>query len=216
MANSCFSLSFFDADFTSKQVEKTWILVYNHVEVITLEYRYDIIRSDRKTLSLEVRKDGKLLVRAPKRMKDKEIARFVEQKSAWIGKCLEKQKAYGEKEPFSAEELENLSTEASEYLQNRIPYYAKLMGVSVGKICVRKQHTRWGSCSAKGNLNFNCLLMLFPQEVTDYVIVHELCHRKEMNHSPKFWAEVAKYCPEYKLLRARLKTEGVEYMARLR
>ena len=82
------------------------------------------------------------------------------------------------------------------------------MGVDYGQITIRSQKTRWGSCSSKGNLNFNCLLLLAPPEVLDYVVVHELCHRKEMNHSPRFWAEVARVMPDYKVRRKWLKDNG--------
>ena len=79
------------------------------------------------------------------------------------------------------------------------------MGVTYGRITIRNQRTRWGSCSSKGNLNFNCQLMLLSEELRDYVIIHELCHRIELNHSERFWAEVEKYCPEYRELRKKLK-----------
>ncbi len=91
----------------------------------------------------------------------------------------------------------------------RVKEYAEIIGVSYGRITIRNQKTRWGSCSSKGNLNFNCQLMRLPEELRDYVIIHELCHRKEMNHSAKFWSEVEKYCPDYKALRKKLKAEMI-------
>ncbi|MDE6567167.1 MAG: M48 family metallopeptidase, partial [Lachnospiraceae bacterium] len=94
-------------------------------------------------------------------------------------------------------------------------YYARQIGVDYGRITIRNQKTRWGSCSGKGNLNFNCLLMLAPAEIQDYVVVHELCHRREMNHSPRFWAEVAKIMPDYQERRKWLKEHGQEIMRRM-
>ena len=90
----------------------------------------------------------------------------------------------------------------------RVAKYASIVGVTIGRITIRSQRRHWDSCSAKGNLNFNCLLMLAPSEVLDYVVVHELCHRKYMNHSKQFWAEVAKVMPDYKKCERWLKEEG--------
>lgn len=97
----------------------------------------------------------------------------------------------------------------------RAEYYAPLIGVTYNRIAIRAQHTRWGSCSGKGNLNFNCLLALVPAEVLDYTVVHELCHLKEMNHSPKFWGEVEKILPDYKQCRKWLKENGPKVIARI-
>ena len=87
----------------------------------------------------------------------------------------------------------------------KVEYYSKIMNVTVGRVTIRNQKTRWGSCSSKGNVNFNYNLYYMPEELLDYVVVHELSHRKYMNHSQSFWCEVEKYCPEYKLCRRRLK-----------
>jgi predicted metal-dependent hydrolase len=109
---------------------------------------------------------------------------------------------------ITKETLERLRSLASETIPPRVSYYANLMGISYGRITIRAQKSRWGSCSAKGNLNFNCLLMLTPPEVQNYVIVHELCHRKQMNHSPAFWREVEQIMPEYRRHRLWLKKNG--------
>ncbi len=94
---------------------------------------------------------------------------------------------------------------SKKYLSARAENLARITGGRIGKVSVRAQKTRWGSCSAKGNLSFNYKLMRFRQEVIDYVIIHELCHLKEMNHSKRFWNLVSSYCPEYKKLRKELK-----------
>ena len=100
-------------------------------------------------------------------------------------------------------------------LPEKVQQFARQMGVTYGRITVRSQRTRWGSCSAKGNLSFNCLLMLCPEEVQDYVVIHELCHRKEMNHSAAFWTEVEKHCPNYRSHRKWLKDNGSALIGRL-
>ena len=100
-------------------------------------------------------------------------------------------------------------------LPERTAYFARLLNVTYGRITIRSQRTRWGSCSAAGNLNFNCLLMLTPGEIRDYVVVHELCHRKELNHSARFWNLVEEVLPDYRTRRQWLKDHGGSLIARL-
>ena len=112
-------------------------------------------------------------------------------------------------------ELEKLACHAKEVLPEITAHFAPLVGVDYGRITIRAQRTRWGSCSAQGNLNFNCLLMLTPDDVMEYVVVHELCHRKEMNHSARFWAEVERVLPGYRESRRWLKEQGGGLIGRL-
>ncbi len=177
-----------------------------------------IIRSSRKTLSLQIKPDGSVLVRAPLRLPERDIRRFLREKSGWIEKHLasvREMKAAGERAPLTMEEIRALAERAVAEIPPRVQVFAARMGVSFGRITIRSQHSRWGSCSSEGNLNFNCLLMLAPPEILDYVIVHELSHRIQMNHSPAFWAEVAKVLPDYKSREKWLKTEGKILLARM-
>ncbi len=178
----------------------------------------EIIRSRRKTIGIEITPDGRLLVRAPMRMPERTILRFVEEKRPWIEKHLEKVKADNTQQAdvLTEEELRVLREKAGRVIPERVGYYALRIGVTYGRITIRTQKTRWGSCSGKGNLNFNCLLMLAPAEALDSVIVHELCHRKEMNHSARFYAEVLRVFPEYKKWNAWLKKNGPGLMRRVK
>lgn len=177
-----------------------------------------VIRSNRKSISIEV-KAGKVIVRAPLRMKDKEIDKFLELKKNWIEKHLaifaERQKKIKDLKPYTEKELTEIVAEAKRIIPERVQYYADKIGVDYNNITIRKQRTRWGSCSSQGNLNFNCLLVLLPDEVLDSVVVHELCHRKHMNHSAKFYGEVEKAFPEYKKWHKWLNENGGQYLARL-
>lgn len=173
-----------------------------------------VIRSNRKTVAIQVNSDLSVTVRAPRSVSEKDIEEILKKKEAWISRHIEKIKEA--KERFEAEATEKLTREkvialaeeALKVIPERVEYFAKVIGVTYGKITVRNQKTRWGSCSSKGNLNFNCLLMLAPPEVLDYVVVHELCHRKQMNHSKAFWLEVEKVLPDYKEARKWLKEDG--------
>lgn len=188
-------------------------IMNNKMEKCNIPYR--VIRSSRRTVSLQIVPGGEVQVRCPKRMPNGDIRRFVESKSGWIEKHLEKQTAAARLPAFSDGQLQALACQARQTVPERAAYFAPLVGVTYGRITIRSQHTLWGSCSGKGNLSFNCLLMLTPPEVLDYVVVHELCHRKEMNHSARFWAEVEHVLPDYEIRRKWLRENGTALISRL-
>ena len=186
-----------------------------------------IIRSNRKTLAIQINPDLSVTVRAPMYAPQSDIERILREKEGWIQKHIEKIREQEEKkketqgesvesEYLTNEEIKKLADKALQHIPKRVSYYAKQIGVTYGKLTIRNQKTRWGSCSSKGNLNFNCLLMLTPPEVIDYVVVHELCHRKEMNHSVAFWAEVEKVIPDYKEQVKWLKENGGQIIGRMK
>ena len=175
---------------------------------------YQIIKSDRKTIAIQIKPDGQVVVRCPKRMRIEEAQRFVESKADWIEKHLENRQPQNVVK-YTHREIEQLREQARKLIAERVKHFAPIVGVTYGQIAIRTQHTRWGSCSSKGNLNFNCLLTLAPPEVLDYVVVHELCHRKELNHSARFWNEVERILPDYKTRRSWLKERGSGLIARL-
>ena len=176
---------------------------------------YRIIRSSRKTIALQILPDGSVVVRCPYRTSEESIRRFVEAKTPWLRKHLESHEQSPAPEPFSPETLHKLGQQAADYIPGRVALFAPLLGVTYRNITIRCQRSRWGSCSSQGNLNFNCLLMLVPKDVLDYVVVHELCHRKQMNHSAAFWAEVEKMVPNWKQHRKWLKDNGNALIGRL-
>ena len=186
------------------------------------DYEITLIRSRRKSLAIEITPELQVVVRAPVRMPVREINAFVQEKDDWIRAHLQQmaekkrlREQYRE-QALSKEELQELATQAMKLIPQKVHYYAQIIGVTYGRITIRNQRTRWGSCSGKGNLNFNCLLLLMPEEVLDYVVVHELCHRKEMNHSARFWEEVEKILPDYRQRRKWLKDNGGRIMDRNR
>jgi len=176
----------------------------------------EVIRSKRKSIAVQIKPDGAIVVRAPKWMKERDIEAFLQEKQAWIEKhraaMLERQ---ARMEQYTETELRALKKQAREVITQKVRYYAPLVGVDYGRIAIRCQRSRWGSCSSKGNLNFNCLLVLLPDDVIDSVVVHELCHRKQMNHSAAFYKEVERVFPEYKKCDKWLKKNGSVYLGRL-
>ncbi len=170
-----------------------------------------IIRSNRKTIAIQITQDLSVIVRAPYYVSQKEIDRVLNEKEFWILKNIEeiKKNRVGDPEELTRAQIDELADRALEYIPKRVIYFSMQMKVYFGNVTIRNQKTRWGSCSSKGNLNFNCQLMRMPPEVIDYVVVHELCHLKEMNHSKAFWEEVEKVMPDYQKHRDYLKKQRI-------
>ncbi|MCR5543166.1 MAG: M48 family metallopeptidase [Eubacterium sp.] len=179
--------------------------------------KIEIIKSKRKTISIQIIDSENVKVRAPYRVSKKEIQELLDKNKDWIDSKLEEARE-SEREAESVRtlsdlELSELAERARDVFKKKVEYYAPLVGVTWNGITIRNQKTRWGSCSSKGNLNFNVALMRAPIEVLDYVVVHELCHRLEMNHSKKFWHEVERVMPEYRKYERWLKDNGKKLMA---
>ena len=178
--------------------------------------RVEVVYSRRRTLGLEVRADGRVILRAPKGLSNQAVMDFVKERQAWIvqkwfeTERIRRQKA--ERPPRDYEQNPALEAqyrkEARRRITERAAYFAEKMGVDYGRIAIKAAKTRWGSCSAKGNLNFHWKLILMPPAILDYVVVHELAHRIEMNHSPRFWAQVERILPDYRERRRWLKENG--------
>lgn len=226
--------------------------------------QYKIVRSNRKTVAIQLLEDGNVEVSAPFSVTKKQIDEIIKDKISWILKKQEELKRIyieknidrkfedGEKISYLGKEFSLKIIKAKEYIQpkvvidndnmviyinekfidkdakenirniikkwlverfrdvavDRIKKYSFLIGVNPTKITIREQKTRWGSCSSKGNINLNWKLVMAPMEVIDYVIVHELCHMIEMNHSKNYWNIVSTVMPDYKNHRKWLKENG--------
>ena len=178
----------------------------------TEHFKYELIRAKRRSMSLKVDLDGTITVRAPYRTPVQTADWFVEGHRDWIEVRLRAgARIMAERPSYTDRERAEGRKQAAEVITARCRYYAPVMGVSYGTVTIREQKTRWGSCSTKGNLNFNWKLVLMPLEILDYVVVHELAHRIQMNHSAAFWAEVGKILPDYKERRQWLKVNGQKY-----
>ncbi len=191
----------------------------NQLELTNYGFPVEVVRSTRKTISVEITRDCRVVVRAPRRLTRSDIGYFINEKHKWIERHLEQmRRRVGDEQPdkLTPGEIEELKARALPMITQRLRRFAPILGVDYGRVTLRCQTSRWGSCSAKGNLNFNCLLALTPPEVVDYVVVHELCHRREMNHSPQFWAEVAGVLPGYAASRRWLKEHGAALISRIK
>ena len=161
--------------------------------------QYEIIRSRRKTLALEITRDCRVLVRAPMRLSAAAIKAFVEKHAGWIDRHLarqRKQAASAPPEP-TVEEIAALKAAARAILPEKVAYWSHRMGVTPTGIKITTARKRYGSCSGKNSLCFSCFLMNCPEEAIDLVVVHELCHIREKNHGPRFYALLSHYLPDH-------------------
>lgn len=194
-----------------------YLLKYDSKEQILCR----ILRSKRKTYGISIDEEGKVYLRIPLKGSVREACHMAEEKKDWIrDKVYLQRNRYAQRRqaeeavaqkytPRQREALEKRYRQAAkEYISQRVDYYAGILGVSYGRIRIAEQKTRWGSCSLSGTLSFNWKLMLAPPRVLDYVVIHELCHRKEMNHSKKFWELVEEIMPDYGEHRKWLKENG--------
>lgn len=175
------------------------------------EIEVEIIRSKRRSMAIQIRTDGSVVVRVPMHASDRAIKRFVSAHARWIadnrGQMFERRKKLADN-PYDIPAWDSLSATdkkiAKQKIMEHVDYYARRMEIDYGSISMRNQKSRWGSCSSKGNLNFNYRLAYLPEELLDYVVVHELAHRRHMDHSAAFWEEVETYYPAYKKCRQML------------
>ena len=168
-----------------------------------MEYR--VVRSFRRSLSIQVEKDGSILIRAPFFLSDKKIYKLVLEKSDWILKKQRQVKAL-EKVKISREEEEKLRSFAKEDLLPRLEYWSNKTGLSYSGAKITSAKGRFGSCNQKKKICLSLFLMLADESERDYVVLHELCHTKEMNHSSRFYELVSLYMPDYKVRQKKLKS----------
>lgn len=178
---------------------------------MTGKISYTLKKSPRaRSVRVSVYCDGTCVVSAPTYIPRFLIDRFVAAKSPWISAKLQSFMPFrhvvsrveraARRKQSRAEYLAHKEA-ARELVTRRLPELNASYGFTYGRITIRNQKSRWGSCSAKGNLNFSYKIALLPPHLADYLMVHELCHRGEFNHSARFWALVARACPEYKQAR---------------
>lgn len=164
-------------------------------------------------LRIRIQPGGEVVVTVPKNASSSLVEKFLQDKNQWIQKKVKLMEKYPKvtKVTLSRKEIIALKLKAFAFAQERLTYFNAKYGYKWNAITVRQQKTRWGSCSRKGNLNFNYKIALLPEHLADYIVVHELCHLGEFNHSDKFWALVSRTIPDYKERRKELKTRGVQF-----
>ncbi len=169
-------------------------------------------RSDRKTLSLSITDREELLIKAPLHMPEYSILKFINQKQFWIYKTIKRNRQEKKYQISRTREEESaLRKQARKVLYEKTDAYAKQIGVSFSRIRIGNQKTLWGSCSTSGTISYNWKLILMPETIQDYVVVHELCHRLEMNHSKAFWDLVTRILPDARSRAHWLKVHGKEF-----
>jgi len=185
------------------EAENLW-----YTDPIMEKNAYELVRSDRRTMSLEVDTEGRLLVRAPRFTPRWRIDAFVRERADWIERARARQAQRQQRLPVIREEDKPLYVkQAKAILPGKIDRYARIMGVQPTGLTVTSARTRFGSCSGKDRLSFSWRLMAYPEAAIDYVVVHELAHIRYKDHGPAFYRFIASVLPDYKdrirLLRGR-------------
>lgn len=167
---------------------------------------YTVVRSRRRTLALEITRDGRVVVRAPLCAGEADIRRFVDSHQRWVETHLRRRLAELAAHPEPTEAQAALwRQQAKELLPPLVERWAEVMGVTPAGITITGARTRYGSCSGKNRLSFSLYLMGCPWEAVEYVVVHELAHIRHHDHSPAFYEEVARYLPDWKRRRELLR-----------
>lgn len=173
-----------------------------------------IIPASRRSISIRITPQKEILVRVPGWISYRQLDALLCEKKDWILKTWQSipdPPVLTVREQNQIAALEKRYRRAAhEYIPARVAYFQQFTGGSYDKITIRDQKTRWGSCSSNGTLSFNYRLMLAPPKILDYVVVHELCHLKHMNHSPAFWHAVEDVLPDYRERKQWLKEHGSE------
>jgi len=173
------------------------------------EVQYTLKRNSRaRKLTLTIKTGGEVAITIPRFAGEKNVERFMKEKADWILTKIEYMKTREKGsllKKHSKEEYRKFKKSAEELIRNRVEEINKMYSFEYDRITIKNQSTRWGSCSNKNNLNFNYKIALLPRKYTDYIIAHELCHLKEMNHSKNFWNLVAQAVPDYREIRKEIK-----------
>ncbi|MDP2837795.1 MAG: M48 family metallopeptidase [Candidatus Moranbacteria bacterium] len=159
-----------------------------------------------RRIRIAVRYDGQVVLSVPSIFSLKRARAFLETKLAWVREMQQHQLARPRTllAQGSSEEYRATKKQARQCIVERVEHFQKVYKVTYRQLSIRNQKTRFGSCSAKGALSFNYRLMFLPAHLRDYVVVHELCHLRELNHSRRFWSLVAQTMPEYRKLKQEL------------
>ena len=184
---------------------------------ITLQNKrvnYTLRKSKRaRRMRLAVYCDGSVVITAPFDLQENIAERFIQEKVKWLLSKLNFFKQFEGKliARHSPNDYIKYKESALALVVAKVAHLGNLHGYQFNKVSIKSQKTRWGSCSKKGNLNFNYKILFLPDKIQDYIVVHELCHLREFNHSKQFWSLVEKIIPNYREIRRELKSSGVKF-----
>ncbi len=175
-------------------------------------FEYTLKKSARaKLLRISISRTGEVIVTVPYRVSTTQAGKFILEKKTWIEEKIRLMKKRAEKNPNSIsprgtpKELEEYREKALTLVLERLTHFNVHYRLKWNNVTIKNTSSRWGSCSKKGNLNFNYKIIKLSPELTDYLVVHELCHLQQFNHSKKFWELVGEAIPNYRVLRKELR-----------